>query len=102
MNAIFAINDPSALGARSALEEAGKQNQVTIIGFDGEKAGKEAILEGRILCDPIQFPDQMGRTTIEQIVNYFNGEELQETLLIESKLYYKEDAEKDPALNSER
>ncbi|MCP4175546.1 MAG: sugar ABC transporter substrate-binding protein [Fuerstiella sp.] len=98
LSAIFAINDPSALGARSALEEAGKQDQVTIIGFDGEKAGKEAILKGTILCDPIQFPDQMGRTTIEMILKYFEGEDVPQEILIPSKLYYKEDAEKDPAL----
>ena len=98
LSAIFAINDPSALGARQALEEAGKQDQVTIIGFDGEKAGKQAILEGRILCDPIQFPDQMGRTTIENIMKYFDGDEPPKEILIPSKLYYKEDAEKDPAL----
>ena len=42
--AFFAINDPSALGAYSALENASKTDQVKIIGFDGEKAGKEAIL----------------------------------------------------------
>lgn len=98
INAIFAINDPSALGARSALEEAQKQDQVTIIGFDGEQAGKEAILEGKILCDPIQFPDQMGRTTIQMIMKYLNGDDVAKEVLIDSKLYYKEDAEKDPAL----
>ena len=100
INAVFAINDPSALGARSALEEANKQDQVTIIGFDGELAGKEAILEGKILCDPIQFPDQMGRTTIQMIMKYLNGDDVEKEVLIESKLYYKEDAEKDPALKA--
>lgn len=100
LSAIFAINDPSALGARSALEEANKQDQVTIIGFDGEIAGKQAILEGRILCDPIQFPDQMGRTTVEVIMNYFDGDDVPPEILIPSKLYYKEDAEKDPALQT--
>ena len=98
--AIFAINDPSALGARSALEEAGKQDQVTIIGFDGEKAGKEAIRDGKILCDPIQFPDRMGRTTIQKILQYFDGEEVEKEILIPSKLYYKEDADKDPDLQA--
>lgn len=98
LSAIFAINDPSALGARSALEEANKQDQVTIIGFDGELAGKQAILEGKILCDPIQFPDQMGRTTVQMILKYFDGDDVPPEILIPSKLYYKEDAEKDPAL----
>ena len=98
LSAIFAINDPSALGARSAVEEANKQEQITIIGFDGEKAGKLAIRDGKILCDPIQFPDQMGRTTIEMILKYFDGDDVPKEVLIPSKLYYKADADQDPAL----
>ena len=43
---IFAINDPSALGARAALEKAGKADQVKLIGFDGQPEGKQAIKEG--------------------------------------------------------
>ena len=37
--AIFAINDPSALGARAALERANKADAVKIIGFDGQPDG---------------------------------------------------------------
>jgi ribose transport system substrate-binding protein len=96
--AIFAINDPSALGARAALEAAGKADQVRIIGFDGAIEGKQAILKGQIVCDPIQFPDQMGRTTIEMILKYSNGDDVPAEVLIPSSLYYQTDAEKDPAL----
>lgn len=98
--AIFAINDPSALGAYSTLESLGKTDQVTIIGFDGQLIGKEAILEGKILCDPIQFPDRIGATTIESILKYFDGDEVEPEILIASELYYKEDAEKDPELSN--
>ncbi|MEZ6041016.1 MAG: substrate-binding domain-containing protein [Planctomycetaceae bacterium] len=101
--AIFAINDPSALGARAALESASKADQVTIIGFDGQIEGKRAILDGKILCDPIQFPDRIGKTTIEMIQKYFDGEiddDQTNEILIPSELYYKTDAEKDPALLS--
>ena len=96
--AIFAINDPSALGARAALEAAGKADQVRIIGFDGAIEGKQAILKGQIVCDPIQFPDQMGRTTIEMILKYSNGDDVPAEVLIPSSLYYQTDAEKDPSL----
>ena len=96
--ALFAINDPSALGARAALEAAGKADQVRIIGFDGAIEGKQAILRGQIVCDPIQFPDQMGRTTIDMIIKYFDGDDVPPEVLIPSSLYYQTDAEKDPAL----
>ncbi len=97
--AIFAINDPSGLGARSALESVSKQDQVTIIAFDGQLIGKQAIRDGKILCDPIQFPDRIGRSTVEQILKHFNGDEVPREILIPSELYYKADADKDPELN---
>jgi len=96
--AIFAINDPSALGARAALEAAGKADQVKIIAFDGQLIGKQAIRDGKIVCDPIQFPDRMGRVTIEQILKHFNGDRVEPEILIRSQLYYKEDADKVPEL----
>lgn len=96
--AIFAINDPSALGAYAALESVGRTDQVTIIGFDGQLIGKQAILEGKILCDPVQFPDRIGRATIDAIVRHFDGDDVEAEILIPSELYYREDAENDPAL----
>ena len=98
--AIFAINDPSALGAYAALEASGKADQVTIIAFDGQLSGKQGILEGKILCDPVQFPDLIGRKTIEMMIKYFDGEEVPSEILIPSKLYYKKDAEQDPELKT--
>ena len=100
--AIFAINDPSGLGARSAWESVAKQDQVKIIAFDGQLIGKQAIRDGKIVCDPIQFPDRIGRSTVEQILKYFNGDEVPKEILIPSELYYKTDADKDPELNDKR
>ena len=99
LSGIFAINDPSALGARAAVEKAGKESQVRIIGFDGQLEGKQAIKEGKIYADPIQFPDQIGRQTVEAIVKHFAGETLPPEILIPTALYRKQDAEKDPKLN---
>jgi ribose transport system substrate-binding protein len=98
LRGLFAINDPSALGARSALEKAKKTEQVTLIGFDGMPEGKQAIKEGRIYADPIQFPDRMGEEVVKAIVKYSFGEELPPELLIPTKLYRKKDAETDPDL----
>ena len=95
---IFAINDPSALGAWDALDQVKKTKQVTIVGFDGQLIGKRAILEGKIYADPIQFPAKMGVATVENIVKYNNGEPFEEKVLIPTKLYRKADAEADPDL----
>jgi ribose transport system substrate-binding protein len=95
---IFAINDPAALGARAALEGAGKADQVKIIGFDGQPEGKKAILDGKIYADPIQHPDQIAKKTAEVIQRYFAGEEVPKQILIPTNLYRKADAEKDSTL----
>ena len=95
---VFAINDPSALGAVVALKQAGKMSQVKVIGFDGQLIGKQAILKGEIYADPIQFPEEIGRKTVQQIIKYKAAEEVPAEILIDTKLYYKADAEKDPAL----
>jgi len=95
---IFAINDPSALGARAAIEKAGKADQVKLIGFDGQPEGKQAIKEGKIYADPIQFPDRIGIETVPAIVKHFAGEAVPKEILIPTSLYRKADAEKDPAL----
>ena len=95
---VFAINDPSAFGACAALEEAGKLKQVKVVGFDGQPEGKKAIRDGLIYADPIQFPDQIGRKTVEAILAYFRGDEVPAQILIQTALYRKADAEKDPEL----
>jgi ribose transport system substrate-binding protein len=95
---IFAINDPSALGARTALETAGKADQVKIVGFDGQPEGKKAIKEGKIFADPIQYPDKIGRTTAQAILRYFAGEKLSPEILIPTSLYKKIDGDLDPSL----
>ena len=69
-----------------------------LIGFDGQPEGKQAIKQGKIYADPIQFPDKIGRVTVQTIVKYFEGEEVPPEVLIPTALYRKADAEKDPEL----
>jgi ribose transport system substrate-binding protein len=98
LRGIFAINDPAALGARAALEKAGKTQQVLIVGFDGQPEGKQAIRDGKIYADPIQFPDKMGVQIVDSILRHSKGESLPPQILIPTSLYRKADAEKDPSL----
>jgi ribose transport system substrate-binding protein len=98
LRGIFAINDPSGLGARAALEKAGKQDQVVIVAFDGQPEGKQAIKDGKIFADPVQFPDLIGKRTVELIMEYFAGNEVEKEVLIPTQLYRQADGESDPSL----
>ena len=98
LDAIFAINDPSALGAYTAVKEAKREDKIKIIGFDGQLDGKQAIKEGKIYGDPIQHPDKMGKLIVQLIVKYQSGEEIQPETLIPATLYTKAEADQDPDL----
>jgi ribose transport system substrate-binding protein len=98
LRGIFAINDPSGLGARAALEKAGKQDQVSIVAFDGQPEGKQAIKDGKIFADPIQFPDLIGKKTVQLMMDYFAGNEVAKEVLIPTQLYRQVDGENDPSL----
>lgn len=95
---IFCINDPTAFGAIAAIEKAGRQGKVRIISFDGQLEAKQAVKDGRIYAEPIQYPDKIGQMTIQAIVKYMAGETLPPQTLIPTTLYTKADADKDPAL----
>ena len=98
LRGIFAINDPSALGARAAIEKANKADQIVIVGFDGMPEGKQAIKEGKIFADPIQYPDKMGVEIVRAFIAYSKGEELPTEILIPTSLDRRADADKDTEL----
>ncbi|MFL2903763.1 MAG: substrate-binding domain-containing protein [Limisphaerales bacterium] len=98
LDAIFAINDPSALGAYTAVKEAKRDDKIKIIGFDGQLDGKQAIKDGKLYADPIQHPDKMGRQIVQLIMKYQAGEKFESETLIPATLYTKTEADQDPAL----
>lgn len=98
IKAVFAINDPSALGAWSALKRAGKDQQIKIIGFDGMPEGKKAIRDGRIYADAVQYQKIMAAKTIEIIAKHLSGEKVDPIYPIPTGIYRKQDADKDPEL----
>jgi ribose transport system substrate-binding protein len=75
--AIFAANDPPALGALQALKAAGRDD-VLIVGFDGTKDGLQAVKNGDFAADVLQFPDAMGIIGVDLMVRHLNGEDVPE------------------------
>jgi ribose transport system substrate-binding protein len=98
LQGVFAINDPSALGAVAAIESAGRADRIKVIGFDGMPEAKQAIKDGKIYADSVQYPEEIGRLTIQTISRYMQGEDVPAEVLIPTGLYRQEDAQKDPSL----
>jgi ribose transport system substrate-binding protein len=75
LDAIFGINDDSALGALDAVEDFNRAN-IVIVGYDATPPACDAILHDRALkADVIQYPRKIGEQTIEMIVRFFSGEQ---------------------------
>lgn len=75
VNVIFGINDPVALGAQAALQQANKTD-VIVVGFDAVPEAQNYIASGKaqLKADAIQFPRLIGITTVDAIVRHLNGE----------------------------
>jgi ribose transport system substrate-binding protein len=92
VNAIFGINDDSALGALAAVEKAGKAGQVFIVGFDAVPEARQAIAAGKIYADVVQQPKEIGRRTITAVADYLAGGQVPPQVLIPCDLFTREDA----------
>jgi len=65
LKAILCANDSMALGAVTAVKEAGKVGAIQVIGFDNIAAVRQLVKDGSILCTVDQHADQLARYGIE-------------------------------------
>ena len=71
--AVFAENDPMAVGAANALADAGR-NDVIVVGFNGDPEAIDAMKNGIMAGTVAQFPDQMGKMTADLADKFINGQ----------------------------
>jgi ribose transport system substrate-binding protein len=74
VKAILASNDNMALGAASAIRQAGKTGQVSVVGFDNIAAIQQLIKDGRVLATADQHADQLAVFGIEYALKILRGE----------------------------
>jgi len=65
--AIFAANDGMALGAIETIYAANKQDQVTVIGVDGNSDAVKSIKAGRLNASVAQLPYLVGKQAVEMV-----------------------------------
>jgi ribose transport system substrate-binding protein len=93
LDAAFPINDPSALGAISAIESAGKLGKVTVVAVDGSKEAVEAIRAGKLHSTSAQFPTEIGRVAAEAAYDHLASKPVPKDIKIPVKLITKANAE---------
>ncbi|MCY2954036.1 MAG: sugar ABC transporter substrate-binding protein [Planctomycetota bacterium] len=92
LDAAFPINDPSATGAISAIEAAGRAGQVTAVTVDGSREGAAAILSGKLHSTSAQFPREIGRIAAEKAYEHLAGRPVAKDITVPVKLITKENA----------
>lgn len=73
VNALFAASDLMALGALEAIAVAGRNGQITVVGFDALEEARQAVKKGTMAGTVAQDPAQMGRVGVEAAAKILRG-----------------------------
>src|SRR5699024_2829044 len=91
IDAFFAINDPSALGVTSAIDDSGKDD-IDVYSIDASPDGKEALLNGSFTAVSAQVPVEIAETAFESAEDYLDGKDIDNEILLD---YFNVDKEED-------
>jgi ribose transport system substrate-binding protein len=81
---VFGINDPSCMGALSAIQAANREGEIGIYSIDGSKEGLELVKEGKFVGTSAQFPYDMGVVAAETAYKMLNGEKIERISRVKS------------------
>ncbi|HET6456472.1 MAG TPA: substrate-binding domain-containing protein [Armatimonadota bacterium] len=96
---VFAINDSTALGALSALRQA-KRDDIIMVGYDADPEAQTEILKGSPLkADAVQYPREIGSTTILMVAKYLAGEQVPKRVPIKVGIFDKTSSKPAPKEN---
>lgn len=73
----FTQHDEAALGTLTAIEEAGRQEELVFASFDGSPESVELIKQGKLVAAAMQQPVLMGRLSMEVGLKHLRGEEVE-------------------------
>ncbi|MGL5260627.1 MAG: substrate-binding domain-containing protein, partial [Lachnospiraceae bacterium] len=90
INVILGGNDPSALGALSALQQNGKEEGILIYGIDGSPDFKAMIELEYVTGTSSQSPKTIAEVAAKTAYSYLNGENIEEYISIEPIMITKE------------
>jgi len=90
ISVFFGQADAIALGAAQAAANANMNPKPLVVGFDGDKAGLQAVHDGKLDATMVQQTQLMGRMAVDSAIDLINGkevpaEQLQKATLLTSK-----------------
>jgi inositol transport system substrate-binding protein len=89
IDAVIAQNDEMALGALSAIQAAGKQNEIRVIGIDAIQDALKAVSEGRLAGTVFQDAGGQGALALQIAISIVQGKPVQHNNYIPFQLVTK-------------
>jgi len=93
VNLLVAENDAMAMGALKAIEEAGRTEDILVVGYDGQKEAYELIMEGKYGATALNSPEELARLVVESVLRYKNGLRLDKVIHTPAVLITKDNVE---------
>jgi inositol transport system substrate-binding protein len=90
IDAVIAENDEMALGAQKAIDAAGKQNDILVIGIDGIPDALKAISEGKLAGSVFQDAKSQGDQAVDLAVQLAQGKSVNHNNYIPFQLITKD------------
>jgi len=86
--------DAMALGAAQAVANANLSPKPMVVGFDGDKAGLQAVRDGKVDATMVQQTQLMGKMAVDSAIDLVNGQSVPAEQLQEAFLLTKNDKAK--------
>ncbi len=78
LKAVFAANEPTAIGVGKAIEQAGKAGKIVAVGFDGAPILQDYTAKGVYQAIMVQSPYNMGYLGVKAAWDKINGKKIEE------------------------
>jgi len=93
LTAIYATGEPALLGAVAAVESQGRQQSVSIVGWDLTPSAVAGIDAGYVLGVVQQDPAGMGAAAVEAALKAARGEAVEKQIAVPVTIVTKENVE---------
>jgi fructose transport system substrate-binding protein len=70
---VYAVNEPSAAGAFTALQRAGKEKGVVLVSVDGSCRGVRSVADGSLSATAQQYPQRMAELGVQAAMAFITA-----------------------------
>jgi ABC-type sugar transport system substrate-binding protein len=95
IDAVFCENDSMCLGAQQAIADAGRTDEMFLVGVDGQKEALVQIMQGtNYAATGLNNSDQIGRAAFHRLMAILAGARAPKDTILPSPLITKENVQR--------